>query len=63
MVLTSTAVRLLWPAQGGAALWEVQQLVQQGLPMAAACAACSHKDVASAALSCLDSLVGQRPLY
>lgn len=59
VVLVMTAVRLLAPEGGEPWPWEVQQLVQQGLATAAACAPCSHKDVASAALSCLDALVGE----
>ena len=60
MVLVATAARLLWPDTSGEALpWELQQLVRQGLGIAAICAACNHKDVALSALSCVDGLVGE----
>ena len=40
-----------------------QQFMQQGVQVAAACAACHHRGVASVALSCLAALIGAAECY
>lgn len=58
MVLIGTTARVLGTEPAAALSLELQVVMQEGLAMASACAACNHKDVATAALSCLYTVVG-----